>query len=584
MATKKMITFSAWTFLLAGVVLILSFSTAESVPQDHHSFECTGGELGCLCCHLPRRERGGGGDTNLSFIRTTISTPNSGDKEVVFTSKTGTNSYGETGNGICEVCHTTTKFFQNDGVDPVTSHRDDHAGTSCVSLCHPHDDSFKGAGECTTCHDSEKTRTKGGGGTRRQIVGTGGDYEKQSHHVIQYGAQTTEIVTIWDCVVCHAEGDTSDGGTTTYHNDTNGKIDLRNVDTGAVISIENNGFTGTWDATIETELSKVDTFCFTCHDSDGATGFTVNSTNDGIDTSGTRALTPFNTNDDLNRWLHHMDQDGTTQNTTEYTDYPSRTRVVDCYSQFDTTNDAHHAVRGARGTGWLGISASAWTTPSWRTTLGMGETTQQHCFDCHVPNAHGGPMYYLQRYGPGGATTSVLGGDNTENVCHQCHNWTEYWQSNAGLSNVGSQGWSRYNHGDNMGSFTGSFGIICLLCHGGFGNSSVVDPRDSKDTIVSGANGVAFGSIHGTSSPLLSTYVVGSYGSDGDGIYSQGDSWPQGIHFMNGSSQTGLGATVSKPGTYKCDADMDGTYGNSCGAKTGMGWTPVTNTYYRNIP
>ena len=82
------------------------------------------------------------------MVRNTVTTPNSGDKTVLFTAQTDANSGadGDTNyDGICEVCHTNTNYHKNDGSG--SSH---NAGSNCVS-CHPHEDSFAAAG-CEDCH------------------------------------------------------------------------------------------------------------------------------------------------------------------------------------------------------------------------------------------------------------------------------------------------------------------------------------------------------------------------------------------------------------------------------------------------
>jgi hypothetical protein len=112
---------------------------------------------------------------NLSWVRTVIATPNSGDKDVVYKNETGPNSLAdgdEVYDGPCEVCHTQTVYHNNTG--DSTFHFD---GTRCT-VCHDH---FPGSGrdwfspelpgpqshdthlhakkgpkivDCTDCHDA----------------------------------------------------------------------------------------------------------------------------------------------------------------------------------------------------------------------------------------------------------------------------------------------------------------------------------------------------------------------------------------------------------------------------------------------
>lgn len=93
------------------------------------------------------------------MIRNTITTPSSGDRTVVFTALTGTNSFADgdaTYDGICEVCHTSTTHYMNDG----TATDQDHSsvggadGLNCTG-CHPHNSNFSpSGGGCTDCHQT----------------------------------------------------------------------------------------------------------------------------------------------------------------------------------------------------------------------------------------------------------------------------------------------------------------------------------------------------------------------------------------------------------------------------------------------
>lgn len=114
----------------------------------------------CLVCHKVHNS----GSSNIFMIRNTIATPNSGNKAVVFTARTGTNSFADgdaTYNGICEVCHTATAHFKNNSLG--TAHTGDaspavKAGGNCIG-CHSHKKAFPKpvsggpiSGECGSCH------------------------------------------------------------------------------------------------------------------------------------------------------------------------------------------------------------------------------------------------------------------------------------------------------------------------------------------------------------------------------------------------------------------------------------------------
>jgi hypothetical protein len=331
-------------------------------------------------------------------LNTIINTPNSGLMNVVFESR-GTdvgdtlyNSFADadddgdgTYDGICEVCHTQTDYHLNDGTG--TAH---NAGRTCTT-CHKHLQNFKGEGDCVGCHDKLVGSAPD---IFRQVTGAGGDFSQSSRHVFN---STGSDPTSWDCIVCHAEGDTTSSGetisTTTEHNDAGKTIAMRNVD-----NVSNPGTLGThfwrWpkpsDTPTDADHTNMDNFCMSCHDSDasrsgeganlgGASGIAVNSTSQGMTTSPTLAerMSPFSIVD-------NMDQDGydagsvtpdalTANDWKDQTSCESsgdgftwtgskciipRTSVIDVYGQFDpgsggsgagyNGNPSQHAVRAAR--------------------------------------------------------------------------------------------------------------------------------------------------------------------------------------------------------------------------------------------
>ncbi|MBI5117515.1 hypothetical protein HZA56_13650 [Candidatus Poribacteria bacterium] len=143
-------------------------------------------------------------------------------------------------NGICQSCHSVTQHHSKLGVDPLH-----WAGMLCTA-CHPHVDNFEPTGGCTSCHNQTQ-------GSRRQIVGTGGDFVKTSHHVA--GTAVDD-----DCNVCHYINDHSSGVVKLYDPD-----NKQNV-----ISYSPANPAG------------IETFCINCHDADGASdGFGTQPFSDG---------------------------------------------------------------------------------------------------------------------------------------------------------------------------------------------------------------------------------------------------------------------------------------------------------------
>lgn len=330
---------------------------------------------------------------------------------------------------------------------------------------------------CLDCHKKVITKTLGSGGTLRNVTT---DFKRLSRHVSNStgaaGNAGTLIVTKWDCIVCHMEGQEAAGTTQghtnpTNHNDAGGLVNLRNVDTPTTgWAINNKSYN-------EQMRTYQDTFCMTCHDSDGAAGINVNATNNGLNLNNTRALTPFNTSDTIRNGRDT---------------FTTRTRVVDVKSQFYAGtggsgagyngNPSQHAVLGARySTNNASWTAATWTANVLKNTSTINLTRERarlHCSDCHLSevNAHGARnAWHLLLNG----TVNDITGDTAMSgvapttvasiVCYKCH-------ASGVYSATGTAG-SRYNHGNQNEPIDASYGDaatdgaklgpMCLLCHGG---------------------------------------------------------------------------------------------------------------------
>lgn len=104
-------------------------------------------QLNCRDCHSPHV----GG--NIYLVNSAINTPNSGTKTVTFQSLTNFVDNAPPRDGICEVCHTKTKYYRNDGSQPQAHNKDTQNCTSC----HPHNRGFApsesgGGSSCCSCH------------------------------------------------------------------------------------------------------------------------------------------------------------------------------------------------------------------------------------------------------------------------------------------------------------------------------------------------------------------------------------------------------------------------------------------------
>lgn len=105
------------------------------------------------------------------LVKSTIPTPNSGDKQVRFFRNSGANSFADgdvNRDGPCEVCHTMTRHFRNDGSGPEQNHENlsgGQQGVNCVGECHRHVNGFAhgsgsggtGCGDADTCHGLQKS-------------------------------------------------------------------------------------------------------------------------------------------------------------------------------------------------------------------------------------------------------------------------------------------------------------------------------------------------------------------------------------------------------------------------------------------
>jgi hypothetical protein len=148
----------------------------------------------CKVCHDKHHVE----TSNLAGIRDVITTPNSGDKNVIFLYRTGTNSYADGDaiyDGVCEVCHTSTRHHRNDGSDD-TAHLD---ADDCVS-CHLHSNEFSVTG--AQSHDTHLSSDKG------PLIDCNDCHYTGSYQLFADGLP---LATTTACNACHSEGGTYDG-------------------------------------------------------------------------------------------------------------------------------------------------------------------------------------------------------------------------------------------------------------------------------------------------------------------------------------------------------------------------------------
>ena len=214
------------------------------VPKNvavHAGVKHTGGDVtSCIDCHDHQAEDGG----NLKLVPRTMQSRYTGQKTVVFTARTGANSFADgntTYDGVCEVCHTATTQHLSTGGGVVHN-----PGADCAT-CHSHKTGFQPSG-CVGCHVDIK-------GPRRAILG---EFAYTSHHIDWATAGYAGVTDIpnGQCEVCHDQSQHQSGS-----------VRLKNADTPGTV------YTLTGDPnTTPAEAAKLTPFCLSCHDGNGAGG------------------------------------------------------------------------------------------------------------------------------------------------------------------------------------------------------------------------------------------------------------------------------------------------------------------------
>jgi len=195
----------------------------------------------CGSCHDPHAPHviadphaGGAEAANLSLVRSDPAKYVAGAADqLVFQARPQHFAFGDEAPpwvGACQACHQKTAHHaQSD----LSDHHHE-LGKDCT-VCHTHKSGFLASGGCTDCHAAPQ-------GKRRQVVGTGGDFERHSTHVGQ-------SVTDADCLVCHF-----------MSGHTKGTVLLSDPDNGAATTY----------AFSPVDTGAIGPFCLHCHDADGA--------------------------------------------------------------------------------------------------------------------------------------------------------------------------------------------------------------------------------------------------------------------------------------------------------------------------
>ena len=194
--------------------------------SDTHAVHPGGGATAsCATCHNIHQPRG----QNLALIAERIRNQSLGqDRDVVFQARSGAGSFSDgqgANDGICQACHTQTRFHRYDGSGAAHN-----AGADCTT-CHPHADGFLPSAEsasCVACH----SQTQGPRAIIVQADGTGG-------HTLG-GAALTDA----DCVKCHDQSTHQSG----------------------VVRLWSNPKSPTTSFARSGAANQLDAFCGGCHD------------------------------------------------------------------------------------------------------------------------------------------------------------------------------------------------------------------------------------------------------------------------------------------------------------------------------
>lgn len=268
-------------------IICLNCHDGGTVIQGHyHSSLATSTKygtwtVGCTVCHNQHTQEQDRafGTTYGKFIQRTINLNEildnapptgitmpgkSGTRTVKFIAPTGPNSFADGDDvidGICEVCHTKTSHFRNDGSLSGVGVHTGLKGTNCLQKCHPPGQGLEPDYQCLDCHDDTLN-------TETNITRTNvkQQFSSNSHHV-QRGDGSIENT---DCHQCHWEADMN-GKLTAYHGATPGSpVDLvifesntrpadgtYNIGTTAVAYIADGS---------RAQLESINDHCLGCHD------------------------------------------------------------------------------------------------------------------------------------------------------------------------------------------------------------------------------------------------------------------------------------------------------------------------------
>lgn len=323
----------------------------------------------CQTCHTAH------GTSNIYLIRTSIVTPNSGTRSVAFQSTApgqanffiaGAPSY----TGICETCHTQTKYHRNNATGDHTHH-----ATEACTGCHVHAKGFSGSGgessggsNCSGCH---KTIWDGMTGavtkvTKHTLGAAAGTNDSFSDSGITWTSPlAANAAAARSCVnMCHKDH---------VHNNVGGGLHAYNAHT----------------------------------DASSSTGRAVGRGTGGIIISGTPASTDFTST------------------------APNGGLCLTCHVNpvESGTSPAHPAVSQVAFTGSAHNYTTFGTYGAWQYAIHDGSSFDRNCTKCHADPADARPVASGTSFGAVhySSNPSLLAGTTNPNgvpatfICYACH-------------------------------------------------------------------------------------------------------------------------------------------------------------------
>ena len=426
---------------------------------------------------------------------------------------TGSPDHGSSGGKLSQqtvayvhVTSATRQFgdFTYTKKDHVTAGKGSCANNACHGLAEWGVDKL----DCISCHSSAMTIANGplAGGQRAAVAASIKASGTRNHKSTAVGSDASK----WDCIVCHMEGDTTTGATSsaigsvagkTIHGD--GVIDFRDPDTGNQIKkVKWNGatfaqnlndpggryadtltnlttarFSRNLSVVLESDPNWLDiasiqmNLCLKCHDNNGAMSANAQSKNPAVSATVSN-YKPFG-----------LDAASTTTQywvtTTLKTAAGNTTgAVMNVFSQLSSGNSSYHPVRARQNNN--SVTGSALKAPWGNTTKATGGRFPANtiygylvsCFDCHAASgatgqqnstvvAHGNTAGTTPTMRSGRMTTTAVSGGAT-NLCTVCHG-DNYTLSGGHGSGSGVASLSTSMNATTLGT--------CSNCHGSTTNN-----------------------------------------------------------------------------------------------------------------